>query len=223
MIITVTLNPSLDRAIDVEGLARGAVIRATRARLDPGGKGVNVSRALLANGVASRAVLPCGGEEGRQLVDLLRAEGVDLVAVPISGHTRSNITLAEPDGLVTKINEPGPTLTPEEFIAVTAAVLAAAGGASWVVASGSMPPELPVEAFGELCTRLVAAGLQLAVDTSGPALRAAAVAGATLVKPNRDELGEVTGADIDLVGRCHRRRGRAPILGCRDGPGQPRR
>jgi 1-phosphofructokinase len=200
MIITVTLNPSLDRAVEIEGLVRGEVIRATKARLDPGGKGVNVSRALLANGVASRAVLPAGGEEGRQLVDLLRAEGVDLVAVPIAGHTRSNITLAEPDGVVTKINEPGPTLTPGEFTAVTAAVLAAAGGASWVVASGSMPPGLPVEAFAELCRRLVAAGINLAVDTSGPALRAAATAGATLVKPNRDELGEVTGSALTTFG-----------------------
>ncbi len=199
MIITVTLNPSLDRAIEVEGLARGEVIRATRARLDPGGKGVNVSRALLANGVASRAVLPCGGEEGRQLIDLLRAEGVDIVAVPIAGHTRSNITLAEPDGVVTKINEPGPVLTPEEFIAVTATVLAAASGASWVVASGSMPPGLPVEAFAELCSRLGAAGVRLAVDTSGPALRAAAAAGAALVKPNRDELGDVVGAELTTL------------------------
>lgn len=75
MIVTVTLNPSLDRAMEIGALVRGEVIRAASAHLDPGGKGVNVSRALLANGVASRAVVPCGGEEGAQLVSLLRAEG----------------------------------------------------------------------------------------------------------------------------------------------------
>jgi 1-phosphofructokinase len=86
MIITVTLNPSLDRAMEIETLARGDVIRATATRFDPGGKGVNVSRALLANGVPTRAVLPVGGPDGAQLVTLLRADGVELVEVPIAGR-----------------------------------------------------------------------------------------------------------------------------------------
>jgi 1-phosphofructokinase len=199
MIVTVTLNPSLDRAIDVDRLVQGDVIRATSAHLDPGGKGVNVSRALLANGVPSRAVVPCGGDEGVQLIRLLKAEGVDVVAVPIAGRTRSNITIAEPDGTVTKINEPGPALSAEEFEAVTEQVLAAARTADWVVACGSVPPELPVQAFAQLCHRLVAAGVRLAVDTSGPALQAAAVAGASLLKPNRDELAEAVGLPLDSI------------------------
>jgi 1-phosphofructokinase len=196
MIVTVTLNPSLDRAIEIDHLARGDVIRARSGRLDPGGKGVNVSRALLANGVASRAVLPCGGDEGAQLVRLLATEGVDLVAVPIGGHTRSNITLAEPDGTVTKVNEPGPTLSAVEFDAVTGQALAAAGSAGWVVVCGSLPPGVTPPAFGRLCRRIVAAGVKLAVDTSGPALRAAAEAGAHLVKPNREELSDVVARQL---------------------------
>ncbi|WP_329110640.1 1-phosphofructokinase [Micromonospora sp. NBC_01699] len=211
MIVTVTLNPSLDRAMEIGALVRGEVIRAASAHLDPGGKGVNVSRALLANGVASRAVVPCGGDEGAQLVALLRAEGVDLLAVPIAGRTRSNITLAEPDGTVTKINESGPVLAADEFAAVTDAVLAAAASARWVVACGSVPPGLPARAFGELCARLVAAGVRLAVDTSGPALRAAAQAGAALVKPNREELAEAVGTPLrslgDVVDAAQRLRG----------------
>jgi 1-phosphofructokinase len=199
MIVTVTLNPSLDRAIDIERLMRGQVIRAAHARLDPGGKGVNVSRALLANGVPSRALLPCGGDEGQQLVRLLRAEGVDLVAVPIVGFTRSNVTLAEPDGTVTKINEPGPTLSADEFDAVTSEALAMAAGADWVVVSGSLPPGLAEEDFGRLCEVLVRAGVRVAVDTSGPGLRAAAKAGVGLLKPNRDEMAEVAGRSLDSV------------------------
>ncbi|MGI5151271.1 1-phosphofructokinase [Plantactinospora sp. CA-294935] len=200
MILTVTLNPSLDRAMEIDLLVRGEVIRASSAHLDPGGKGVNVSRALLANGVPSRAVLPVGGEEGAQLVRLLEGEGVELLVVPIAGRTRSNITLAEPDGTVTKINESGPVLTGPEFAEVTRAVLAAAGSADWVVACGSMPPGLPVAAFGDLCARLVDAGVRLAVDTSGPALRAAAEAGVALVKPNREELAEAVGAPLRSLG-----------------------
>lgn len=190
MILTVTLNPSVDRALDVDALVRGEVLRAADSHIDPGGKGVNVSRALLANGVRSTAVVPAGGAEGDQLVDLLRDEGVDMVAVPITGRTRSNITLAEPDGTVTKINEAGPTLSDAEFRQVSEAVLAAAGGASWVVICGSLPPGPTVDAFSDLCERLVKSGVRLAVDSSGPALLAGVAAGAALVKPNREELAE---------------------------------
>ena len=197
MIVTVTLNPSLDRSIEVGRLVVGDVNRATSAHLDPGGKGVNVSRALLANGVVSRAVVPCGGDEGGQLIRLLVAEGVDVRAVPIAGNTRSNITLTEPDGTTTKINEPGPRLSPAEFGAVIDQVLTAAGENGVVVACGSAPPGLPVEAFAEFCQRILGhAGLRLVVDTSGPALRAAAQAGATLVKPNREELADAVGRPL---------------------------
>jgi 1-phosphofructokinase len=199
MIVTVTLNPSLDRSIEVGRLERGEVNRATSASLDPGGKGVNVSRALLANGVPSCAVVPCGGDEGGQLIRLLVAEGVDVRAVPIAGPTRSNITLTEPDGTTTKINEPGPTLDPGEFAAITDQVLAAAGPGGWVVACGSAPPGLPISAFAEFCERVVGAGLHLVVDTSGPALRAAALAGATLLKPNRAELAETVERPLHSV------------------------
>ena len=200
MIVTITLNPSLDRAIEVEQLVRGEVIRATSARLDPGGKGVNVSRALLANGVATRAFFPFGGDEGVHLVRLLQAEGVELVPVPISGHTRSNITLAEPDGTVTKINEPGPVLSSAEFDVITAQLLAASAGAAWVVACGSVPPGLPESTLPKLCRRLVDAGVRLAVDTSGPDLREAALAGVALVKPNREELAAVVGKPLLSLG-----------------------
>ncbi|GIF13364.1 1-phosphofructokinase [Actinoplanes teichomyceticus] len=210
MILTVTLNPSVDRALEVDALVRGEVLRAGDSHIDPGGKGVNVSRALLANGVRSTAVVPTGGAEGEQLVDLLRAEGVDMVAVPITGRTRSNITLAEPDGTVTKINEAGPVLSTDEFAQVSDAVLAAAQGSEWVVICGSLPPGPSVAAFAALCERLVAAGARLAVDSSGPALLAGVNAGATLVKPNREELAEAAGAELttlgDVLDACERLR-----------------
>ncbi|MEU8112852.1 1-phosphofructokinase [Micromonospora sp. NPDC048947] len=210
MIVTVTLNPSLDRAVEVDSLIRGEVIRAATAHLDPGGKGVNVSRALLANGVPSVAVVPSGGDEGNQLIRLLEAEGVEVLAVSISGRTRSNITLAEPDGTVTKINEPGPTMGRAEFDEVADSVLARASGADWVVLCGSVPPGLPADAYAQLCRKLRAAGVRVAVDTSGPALREAALAGATVLKPNRDELADVVGtplkdlADVVDAAQCLR-------------------
>lgn len=196
MIVTLTLNPSLDRTIEVDRLRRGTVIRAGRARLEPGGKGVNVSRALLANGTPSRAVLPCGGDDGERLVRLLEQEGVDVVSVPSTGSTRSNVTLAEPDGTVTKVNEPGGAMSAEELDRVAAAVLRVAGSADWVVACGSLPPGVPADVYATLGRRCAAAGIRVAVDTSGPALLAAAAAGADLVKPNREELAEAVGRPL---------------------------
>ncbi|MBG0566319.1 1-phosphofructokinase family hexose kinase [Actinoplanes aureus] len=200
MILTVTLNPSVDRALEVDALVRGEVLRAGDSHIDPGGKGVNVTRALLVNGVRSTAVVPTGGAEGDQLVDLLKGEGVDMLAVPIAGRTRSNITLAEPDGTVTKINEVGPLLSDAEFAQISDAVLAAAGAADWVVICGSLPPGPSIAAFTDLCERLVTAGTRLAVDSSGPALLAGVAAGAALVKPNREELAEAVGAELRTLG-----------------------
>lgn len=200
MIVTLTLNPSLDRTIEIVSLDRGQVLRASHTRVDPGGKGVNVSRALLANGFSSLAVLPCGGDEGMHLVRLLENEGVRVRIVPIGSHTRSNVSLVEPDGTVTKVNEPGPVLSPAEIGDVMTVLLAEATAAQWVVASGSLPPGLTGQAFANLCKRLSRAGVRLAVDTSGDGLREAAKAGVCLVKPNREELAEVVGAPLPTIG-----------------------
>src|SRR5258708_24783985 len=111
MIITLTLNPSLDRTIQVERLTRGAMIRATSARLDPGGKGVNVCRALLHNDIPARAVVAFGGPDGDQLIHLLAAEGIPVRAVRVSGRTRSNVSIAAPAGVVTQRNDPGASVS----------------------------------------------------------------------------------------------------------------
>ncbi|HEU5356333.1 MAG TPA: 1-phosphofructokinase [Actinocrinis sp.] len=218
MIVTLTLNPSLDRTLEVEALRRGEVLRAASVHLDPGGKGVNVARALLANGVGSRAVIPCGGAEGEQLVLLLAGESVHAVAVPIASRTRSNVTLVEADGTVTKVNEPGAPLTAAEFDAVAAAVLSCAGTADWVVMCGSLPPEVPVDVYAGLTAQFAAAGIRVAVDTSGPALLSAIAAGPDLVKPNRDELAEAVGVPLtelgDVIEAAHtmRERGAGAVL-----------
>ncbi|WP_443613609.1 1-phosphofructokinase family hexose kinase [Actinomadura madurae] len=223
MIVTVTLNPSLDRTIEVDVLTRGAVIRARSARLDPGGKGVNVSRALLANDVASVAVVAVGGADGDQLRRLLETEGMGVRAVRVAGRTRSNVTVVEPGGVVTKLNEPGGPLSPAELDEVGAVVAAEAGAASWVVGCGSLPPGVPDATYADMCRRFAPDGIRVAVDTSGPALRAAVTAGPDLIKPNREELAEAARRS----GRHRRRRrgggrGAAGARGPRR-PGQPRR
>jgi 1-phosphofructokinase len=200
MIVTLTLNPSLDRTIEIPGLTPGEMVRAGATRLDPGGKGVNVARALAAHKLPTCAVVPRGGPEGRQLTELLEEEGIDVCAVPITGHTRSNVSLVEPDGSVTKINEPGGELAPDDLERIVKAVLDSAATADWVVASGSLPPGVPDTFYKDLGDRLTERGIRFAVDTSGPALTAALGARPALVKPNRDELAEFAGFPIDSIG-----------------------
>lgn len=196
MIVTVTANPSLDRTIEVDALRRGDVLRARASRLDAGGKGVNVARALAANGHKATAVLPCGGAEGSQLTALLAESGLDLVAVPIDGTVRSNVTVVELDGTTTKLNEPGPSLTTAELLALAEATCLAAEQADWVVVSGSLPPGAPADAYARLLARLQQESTRIALDTSGHALRAALPGRPQLVKPNREELTEVTGRPV---------------------------
>jgi 1-phosphofructokinase len=200
MIVTVTPNPSVDRTFEIEQLVRGQVVRALSHRLDPGGKGINVARALQAHGHRVSAVVPVGGVEGDQLIHLLGGSGLAVVTVPISGTVRSNVTVVEPDGTVTKLNEPGPTLTADEVDALLRTGAAAATGARWLVASGSLPPDAPDDLLAQLARRGRDAGAAVAVDTSGAALNAALRAGPDLVKPNADELAELTGCPLVTVG-----------------------
>jgi 1-phosphofructokinase len=200
VIVTVTLNPSLDRTLEVAALPHGALTRATRTRLDAGGKGVNVARALAEHHAKARAVLPLGGPDGEQLMDLLVRDGIDVVAVPVAARTRSNVSIAEPDGTVTKVNEPGGQLTEAEVAALCEAVLTAAGGAEWVVLCGSLPPGVPDDVYVRLSTALGRTGTAVAVDTSGPALRSTLAARPALVKPNREELAESVGRPVHTLG-----------------------
>src|SRR5206468_9623193 len=113
---------------------------------------------------------------------MLRQEGIDVCAVPVSGPTRSNVSVVEPDGTVTKINEPGGSLSAAELDKIVSAVLSVTGGADWVVACGSLPPGVPAEFYARLGRLLP---VRFAVDTSGAALIAALGCGPALIKPNR--------------------------------------
>lgn len=196
MIVTVTLNPSLDRTLRVQGLRRGAVERALDSSTDPGGKGVNVARALSAHGAEVLTVLPVGGPTGDTLVGQLSTAGVDFVAVPTAGRTRANVSVVEPDGTTTKINEPGVALTAPELAAVTAAVIDRVRPGDWVVTAGSVAPGQDPEVYATIGRAVHHAGARWAVDTSGDALSASLLAGPDLVKPNREELGEVLGREL---------------------------
>jgi len=199
MIVTLTANPSVDRTIEVAALRPGTVIRARASRVDAGGKGVNVARALAAHGGKTKAVLPSGGAEGAQLEALLAGAGLDLLTVRIAGSIRANVTVVEADGTTTKLNEPGPGLSQDELDALAVALTDAAVQADWVVLSGSLSPGAPADWYAGLIRQLRGTGPRVAIDSSGPPLAMAIAARPDLIKPNREELAELAGRPVDTI------------------------
>ncbi len=202
MIVTLTANPSHDRTVALAGrLERGAVLRAESVISQAGGKGVNISRASVIAGVPSIAVLPAPPDD--PFVHELLAAGIDCRPVPTAGALRVNITISEPDGTTTKLNSPGPTVTPEVLTALSESLQRRAAQASWVVLAGSLPPGAPMDWYAELVAALRDTGARIAVDTSDAPLRALVdgltVAAPHLMKPNGEELASFTGGDPDTL------------------------
>lgn len=202
MIVTLTPNPSVDRTVVLGGrLERGAVIRAESVTSQAGGKGVNIARASIAAGVPALAVLPAAKDDPFVL-ELLTA-GIDCRPVHHEGSLRVNITITEPDGTTTKLNSPGPTMTPTILDELGETLRLRAATADWVVLAGSLPPGTPDSWYADLVVMLRAGDARVAVDTSDGPLQALVErlpeAAPQLMKPNGEELASFTGDDPERL------------------------
>ncbi|WP_347038815.1 PfkB family carbohydrate kinase [Glutamicibacter halophytocola] len=201
MIVTLTVNPALDKTIELgEPLSHGAVRRATASHVQAAGKGVNVSRAIAAAGVPTLAVLP--GASTDPLITALSSDKLAHRTLSITEPPRTNITLTDPDGTTTKINEPGPALTAQQLAELGGLVAEEAAGADWLVLAGSLPPSVPADFYAQLTaqlrTSLGGKCPKIAVDTSGAPLTELFAHSAQhipdLIKPNAEELAELVGS-----------------------------
>lgn len=199
MIATLTVNPSLDRTVDLAApLLRGGVQRARIVTEQPGGKGVNVTRVVTASAGESVAVLPA--DDSDPLLETMRRSGLRVATLPIDRPVRSNVTLAEPDGTTTKINVPGPELTTAQLTELVELLLAHAEPARWIVLAGSLPPGAPDDYYRRIIRlareRFGDKSPKIAVDTSGSPLAEVLSGGRgaapDLIKPNAHELAELT-------------------------------
>lgn len=203
MIVTLTTHPSLDRTVTLaEPLRPGQVQTATSVREDAGGKGINVARVAAAAGAATVAVLPLAEDD--PFSSALHAAHITTSTVPIGGHCRANLTIADLHGVTTKINLPGPALSAQDAQQLVDAVVAAGRDADWIVLAGSLAPGLPDDFYAEVIRSVRAAGgasaPRIAVDTSGPALTATVhSARPDLIKPNEEELADLTGRTLDAA------------------------
>ena len=145
MIVTVTPNPSIDRTVRIARLERGELNRTSAPVSEAAGKGLNVSRALHRHAVDTIAVLPLAADSASVYLTLL-GDAVPTAPVPTRGSIRTNLTVLEADGTVTKLNEPGPAVDDGDVEALLTSV--AAIGADWVVGCGSLPPGAPTSFSG---------------------------------------------------------------------------
>ena len=195
-----TLNPSIDRTIALSSLSVGEINRALSTTLHPGGKGVNVSRAARAFGNDTHALFIGGTLGDAWMSSELTQAGIAHTVISHGDAIRSNMTIVEADGTVTKINEPGPTLGMAELAQVKEALAKLPLENNWVVFAGRLNPGLSASAYAELAAFVKSRGAKVAVDTSGEELAAAVKATAVdLVKPNHHELSELVGRQLHTI------------------------
>ena len=215
MILTVTLNTALDITYRVRELRPHASHRVSEVTERPGGKGLNVARVLAALGHEVTVTGFTGGATGRIVQDQLTGTpGVLDALVPVSGATRRTIAVVDDrTGDTTQLNEPGPTVTSAEWTAFQEAYEALLPGVSAVALCGSLPPGLPVGAYAGLIRTARTAGVPVLLDTSGEPLRRGVAARPDILKPNTDELAELTGShDPSRATQDARRRGARAVV-----------
>ena len=198
--VTVTLNPALDVSTAVDRISPAHKLRCDDPVVHPGGGGINVARVLRRFGADVLALYPTGGPTGERLSQLVVAEGVPGLYLPIAGDTRESFTVRERStGQELRFVLPGPRLVPSEWEAALQRLRELPTPPRYLVASGSLPPGVPDDFYARLACLARERGSLLALDSSGPPLAAALEEGVWLVKPSLRELGELAGRPLDTA------------------------
>ena len=194
-IVTLTLNPALDLSSEVAALIPDTKLRCTAPLLDPGGGGLNVSRAIAAMGGESLALVALGGLTGDKLAGLIRDEGVPFLSMTAPGESRQSLTVTETStGRQYRFMLPGPVWSVSDQERVFALLRASARPGAFGVISGSQPPGVPVDFPASLAQAMP--GLQVVLDTSGPALAQAVahpIADLAILRMDGDEADTLAG------------------------------
>jgi 1-phosphofructokinase family hexose kinase len=203
VIYTLTLNPAVDRELSVPAIVFEEVLRATAHRVDCGGKGFNVSRALRALGGDSVALGFVGGFAGHMIAAGLGQLGIATDFVEIAGETRTNVTVRDGERHL-KVNEAGPEITAAEQALLVDKIRALARPGDWWVLSGSLPPGASPGVYADVIRIVQSAGARALLDTSGAALAHGCAAAPFLAKPNAAEAAELIGRPVDTTDEARR-------------------
>ncbi|MFP4563556.1 MAG: 1-phosphofructokinase family hexose kinase [Spirochaetia bacterium] len=193
-IVTLTMNPAVDISSTVDRVVPEEKLRCDPPVRQPGGGGINVSRALRKLGGASLSLYLSGGRNGEFIHDFLVDEGVETRTQVIHGNVRENVTiLEESSGLQYRFGMPGPVFKEREWKDTLGTVRELCVRADYLVASGSLPLNVPVDFYARVGEVAAENGTRFVIDTSNQALEAASREEIFLVKPNRRELGHILG------------------------------
>lgn len=201
MIVTLTINPAIDRIISVDRLAFEDRAYIKSSRESAGGRGINASCVIHEFGGKTIAVLTSGGETGKRLEGHLADRGYPVSVVPIEQAIRTNLTVTDRHGLTVNLNETGPTLSKVEVGRVERAVKASLEHASWLLACGSLPPGVPSSFYGKLIAMARQKRVKTLLHADGPALVEGIEAKPTVAMPNQKEAERLLGRT--LLTRTH--------------------
>lgn len=200
MIYTVTLNPALDKTVEIPGMALDTVNRITEMRTDPGGKGINVSKVIAKLGGESCAVGILGGGSGKMLEKLLEGEPFATRFRFVEGQTRTNLKIIDREGHTnTDINEPGLTVTNADLDALLHDLLEELRPGDIVVLAGSLPKGAPQDTYRSWTAACKKAGARVFLDADGALLAEGIKAAPYLIKPNDDELSRLAGKKLETL------------------------
>lgn len=201
-IITITFSPCIDRSTSVPALIPEKKLRCTPPKLEPGGGGINVARAIKKLGGEAIAIYPSGGYTGKYFNALLEKENVPVVIVETQNETRENIVVLDESANVQyRFGMPGTMLQDSEWKKMLE-VVEGMNDPEFIVASGSLPPGVPLDIYAQLAVITKKKKTKLVVDTSGEALKHAANEGVYLMKPNLGELSSLIGVgriDVEKI------------------------
>lgn len=202
-VVTITMNPSIDKSSEVDKLYPESKMRAYDPKFEPGGGGINVSRAIKRIGGDSLALVPYGGHTGKLLLDLLSAEGVRYDGMPIAATTRQNfIVVDKSTNHQYRFGFPGPEMQESEYEEVIKRLENLSPRPDYIVASGSMPPNADPMFLARIAKVAKKLGARFILDSSGEPLKHAVNEGIFLFKPSVGELGKLAGISelkMDMV------------------------
>src|ERR1035437_8257 len=201
LIVTLTINPAIDRIISVDRLAFEDRSYVNSIRESAGGRGINASRVIQSFGGQTLAVLISGGDTGKRLEEHLAGCGYPIAVVPIPNDIRPNLTITDKQGLTVNLNEAGPTLSKSELTRVERVVRQSLRKAQWLMVCGSLPPGVPSSFYAKLIAMAREKEVKTLLDADGDALREGVDARPTVVAPNQQEAERLLGRT--LLTRAH--------------------